>query len=563
MTNDTICPRCDQPLDAAPEPEPENGGALHNGDRSTWPTTALEPEADEDDTPPNGAPLLPEASADADDEDDWPAAWADGEPEPPDESGDEPDGPEFIYEAEIAAVDDEADEPEFIYEAEIAAVEDQAVDPAADGLSIPPDDLRPEEPGDSSPDDSTPAEVVTEVQRLPAPPPELALPEAPVFLSLPEPDTEGEDYAGLFPAVITHVETPGEEPESAPVQAEDAPEPVIETQPHLEDALPPETAQTVAHLEDELIQGEETLPHLEDTLGPAVAHSRRADEAAEDVPARYRSEAGPGAPPADEIRIQSEIQPTPSRQVRAPYVIPPAPYTPPPDAAPPPPATLAPPRPATLPPAAAFGYGVAPGAAFLQQRVHAYRQSGYRLHAQSPYEATLSRGKALGALGWLVALLSIIGALWYGLILTASGFRRDRVYITLEQDGRVYEDGPGAAHVRRQRSRAGRRWSIFGAVIFVLALILAVILLVVAWIGRERYRPELRAAYPEITLFEDEFDSTPADPDAVALVEDGVVAFSIVAGITLLGLVGGLLLLIIGFVHARAYRVRVPVPGYE
>lgn len=250
---------------------------------------------------------------------------------------------------------------------------------------------------------------------------------------------------------------------------------------------------------------------------------------------------------------------TPVRQQQpTTYTIPPAPYTPPPLAVPPPTFIAPPPTPEPRP-----AYGVIPGTTYFQQRVQAYKHGGYRVQVHAPHEATLTRGKSLGVFGWLLALISGIGILWYLLILAMSGFQADHAYLMLEPDGRIYEDGPGAAHIRHQRSRTGRRWSIFGLLVFVFNLILAVILGVVGWIALDRYKPALREAYPEITLFEDRFSDETANPDDVAMVEDGAVVYSILAGITIIGLWGGLTLLVIGSIHAAAYRVRVPpLPGY-
>jgi hypothetical protein len=236
------------------------------------------------------------------------------------------------------------------------------------------------------------------------------------------------------------------------------------------------------------------------------------------------------------------------------YIIPPAPYTPPPPA-PPIPAYAAPPTPAPM-----------PAVTFLQQRVEEYRHGGYRLRSHRPDEAILTYGKGLGAGGWLLAILSVIGALWYLLLLVLSGFQRDRVYIVLESDGYIYEDGPGAAHVRRHRSRVGRRWAAFGLVILFVCVLMAVVLGIVAGIvlTQERYQAALREAYPAVTLFEEQFSAAEATPDDVQLAKDGAVAFSILGGIALVGVWGGATLFVIGSIHAGAYQVRVkPLPGWD
>ncbi len=245
------------------------------------------------------------------------------------------------------------------------------------------------------------------------------------------------------------------------------------------------------------------------------------------------------------------------------YLVPPAPYTPPP------PVQAAPPPPQIAPPGyAPYGYGApqaAPPQAAFHQRVQAYVQGGYRVQSHRAYDAALVCGKSLGVAGWLLALISVVGALWYLLILLLSGLRSDTVYITLESDGYVYEEGPGAAHVRRQRARTGQRWGAFGVIVFFVSLLLALVLGVVASIvlTQDRYQAALREAYPAVTLFEERFSSTPADPEDVALAKDAAVAFSILAGIAAVGLWGGATLFVIGTIHARAYRTPVPpLPGY-
>lgn len=255
------------------------------------------------------------------------------------------------------------------------------------------------------------------------------------------------------------------------------------------------------------------------------------------------------APPT--ARIERPYQPPDATQARRqPYFIPPAPYTPPPIPAPriAPPLPVYPPAPYTAP------------SSHLQQRVQAYRQGGYRVLNHTLYEATLSRGKYLGFFGWVLAIVSIIGLLWYVLLMVVSGLRPDRAYLALQADGSIYEDGPGAAYIRHQRSRIGRRWSITGLVMFAVAFVLALGLVIVALLALDRYKPALRAAYPEITLFEDWHSDTPADAEDVSLVETGAVVFSILTGIAVLGLWIGLTMVIVGTIHAIAYHVDVP-PG--
>ncbi len=237
------------------------------------------------------------------------------------------------------------------------------------------------------------------------------------------------------------------------------------------------------------------------------------------------------------------------------YVIPPAPYTPPP-------------VPAYAPAPYAYAQSADPLAvamAFLQQRVALYRNGGYLLLAHGPYEATLAYGKGLSVGAWMLALVSGVGLVWYLLLLALSGFRPDEVTIWVERDGRVYEDGPGAAHVRAQRARTGRRWRTVGAVIFALSLFTALVLSAFAGVvlSQERYQAALRQAYPAVTLFEERFSDAPATADDVQLAKDGAVVFGVVAVLATVGLWGGATLWVVGTVHASAYRVRVPpLPGW-
>jgi hypothetical protein len=272
------------------------------------------------------------------------------------------------------------------------------------------------------------------------------------------------------------------------------------------------------------------------------------------------------APPAERLPDagleppQERTQITPARQAAPGYIIPPAPFTPLPVAMPlPPPGALMPPA-----PIAAHG-PVDPGLAYVQQRVADYMRGGYRLHSNTPTWAVLSCGKNLGVGGWMLALISLIGFAWYLLTLALSGFAADRIYITLEADGRVYEDGPGAAHVRRGRARAGRRWAVFGGAILALSLLLALVLGAVAWVylSDDTRQAALRQAYPAITLFEERFSAVEADPDDVGLAHDGFLVWVLLFVIALVGVWGGATLVVIGTVHHGAYRVPVPsLPGW-
>lgn len=314
----------------------------------------------------------------------------------------------------------------------------------------------------------------------------------------------------------------------------------------LDDAHPFEPGETVPRLTGDLLQPTNEID---------TASWRERDEPR---PERASDDAAPGA---SDSAGMTQARP----------MIPPAPYTPPPAAVPtplpmtpviaPPPATAPPPAPAVT-----YGYGPSPAMTYVQQRVQYYLHDGYRLISHTPHEAVLVRGKSLGLGGWLVAIASVFGLAWYLLILLVSGFRKDRAYITLEADGRVYEDGPGAAHVRRARARSGRRWSVIGLVIFILAFLLLIIVVAAASvvISQDRYQAALREAYPAITLFEERFIAAEADPGDVDLMRTGLVVWSVAAVLALLGLGGGLALFVVGYIHATAYAVNVPpLPGYE
>lgn len=249
--------------------------------------------------------------------------------------------------------------------------------------------------------------------------------------------------------------------------------------------------------------------------------------------------------PAYEDTQQSHVQ-QPANQT---WQVPPAPYTPPP------------PIPEQTTSVEGYSY---PSNHYLQQRVSVYQRGGYRLRSQNPYQVTLSYGKPLGFMWWLLALFSGVGALWYFLIMLTSGFSQDTVYILMERDGTLYEDGAGAAHVRRQRARVGRRWGLLGVILFFLSLIWFIGMVIGAAYMIENYRPELEAAYPTVTLFtSDEPPPDNLDAETVERAESGVLAFSILFILSALGVLSGLALTIVGYLHNRAYHVRVPpLPEY-
>ena len=229
-------------------------------------------------------------------------------------------------------------------------------------------------------------------------------------------------------------------------------------------------------------------------------------------------------------------------------IVPAAPYTPPPlrDTT----TTLVP-----------YSY---PSNYFLEQRVAAYRQGNYDLVTYTPYQVTMAYGKPLGVAWWLLAMISGVGIVWYFMILLASSFSKDRVYLIVERDGTLYEDGAGAAHVRTKRARVGRRWGFLGAVITIISLLWLIGMLVVGIFGVENYRPELEAAYPNISLFvsDDTPDEEVAEED-ISTAESVVLAFAILLVLAVVSLLTGLSMFIVGYLHGTAYHVRVPpLPGY-
>lgn len=232
------------------------------------------------------------------------------------------------------------------------------------------------------------------------------------------------------------------------------------------------------------------------------------------------------------------------------WQIPPAPYTPPP------------PIPEYTRSVEGYSY---PSNHYLMQRANAYQRAGYRLRSQSPYQIILTYGKPLGFAWWLVALMSGVGVAWYFLIMLTSGFSQDVVYILMERDGTLYEDGAGASHVRRQRARVGRRWGFLGVVIFFISLVWFIGMIIGAVYVIDRYRPELEAAYPTVKLFTSDQPASTNDLDAETIerAESGVLAFSILFVLSALGVLSGLALTIVGYLHSHAYDVRVPpLPEY-
>jgi len=302
------------------------------------------------------------------------------------------------------------------------------------------------------------------------------------------------------------------------------------------------------------ITGEVVLPQEPPTAEPAEEAQTEAEAAStpivESTVAHIVDEHANTAPVPAELIGASGGDTRAAPLVEAPIsAIPPAPYTPPPL------------REATV---STSPYSL-PSNYYLEQRTAAYRQGGYDLVSYSPYQVVMAYGKPISFLWWLVALFSGVGFVWYLLILLTSGFSKDRVYLILERDGTLYEDGAGAAHVRRRRARVGRRWGFLGALIFFVALLSFLCMVAGSVAGIRSYRAELQAAYPERALFAGDdspfIDTSQLDPQRVATAESGVMAFSILFVVALVCMLAGLSLTLVGYLHGSAYDVRVlPLP---
>lgn len=265
-------------------------------------------------------------------------------------------------------------------------------------------------------------------------------------------------------------------------------------------------------------------------------YSNQIDEAASTPPPEPKDE--PAYAPASQMALEP-LRP----QLDA---IPPAPYTPPP---------LREQTVSTEP----YSY---PSNYYMEQRLAAYRQGGYQLINYSPYQATLAYGKPIGFFWWILAALSGIGFFWYFIIMMSSGFSKDRVYLIVERDGTLYEDGAGAAHVRRQRSRVGRRWGFLGVIIFFVCLLWFIGLVTLSVVGINEYRAELSAAYPEVEVFTERDENVSVNADDIATAESAVLAISVLFAISTLGILSGLALIVVGYLHNAAYDVRVlPLPS--
>lgn len=382
---------------------------------------------------------------------------------------------------------------------------------------------------------------------------------------------DSDEQPGEPPTWLPHVEpaaqTAGESEATAPGEAEAASEapPAREDRPTMPGWLPEATLPAVRvepDTPDEDAHDRPTGPRLDVSGAESEAEVTLA-RLPEDIEEELSG--GPSREPT--LQFDRKLSAEPPREADVT-----SPAQPPGMVAAPPASALRPPAPVWSPQpyAAAQSYWDA-ATGFFQQRIQAYLNAGYQAHVHAAHEATLSYGKPLGAGGWLLAIVTLIGLLWYILIQAISGFRPDMAYLTLEADGRVYEDGPGAAHVRRQRSRSGRRWSLIGLTILVLSLVLAIVLGAV--VGLALRDDQRRAAVSQIDLLGlpiaevfEALDATPAitaSAEDIASAENAAVVVSLLGALALLGIWAGATLLVIGTIHARAFRTRVPaLPGY-
>lgn len=268
---------------------------------------------------------------------------------------------------------------------------------------------------------------------------------------------------------------------------------------------------------------------------PTQAHPRPAEPVPEPTP----------------LPLLSSMDTEPKVEIPEAPPIPPAPYTPPP----PPPAVA---------PSSAFPvqqWQNLPSNYWLQQRMEAYLYGGYQIREQRPTEATLAYGKSISFFWWVFAVMSVVGLLWYFFILLLSGFRKDTVYIYLERDGYVYEEGPGAAHIRRRRSRVARRWGVMGILLAAFSTFTIIIMVVSTAILMSRYKSELASAYPESSFIQGNVNTDNLDETQVQNVKVIVPVIIVMSTLSVVGFVGGIAMSIISYLHSAAYRVEVaPLP---
>jgi hypothetical protein len=282
----------------------------------------------------------------------------------------------------------------------------------------------------------------------------------------------------------------------------------------------------------------------------------------EDEPASTSVSSGEGHDPVSQQQIpepgeQAQWPASEPHMPAAPFSPPPqqpvmrsAPYTPP----------QAPARQQPQPQAEALPR---PSDYWMHQRVQAYLYARYDIQSRSPYETVMIYGKPLSLFWWAIGTASIVGLLWYFLILLSSGFRKDKVHIQLEHDGHIFEDGRGAAHHRRRRWRLGRRWGFVGIMITLLSILLFFLLIFASAVIVENYGEVIEAAYPELTFFESAGNENISDED-IDNARVMVLVVVILFAVALIGAIIGSLMTITSYVQAAAFRVEVaPLPGFQ
>jgi uncharacterized membrane protein len=106
----------------------------------------------------------------------------------------------------------------------------------------------------------------------------------------------------------------------------------------------------------------------------------------------------------------------------------------------------------------------------------------------------------------------------------------------------------------------GRRWGFLGVIVFFLSLLWFIGMVLFGLWALESYSAELETAYPTVRLFtsDAEIDEATLDADRVNQAESGALAYAILFALSLLGVVMGLTLTLVGYLHNKAYNVSVP-----
>lgn len=330
---------------------------------------------------------------------------------------------------------------------------------------------------------------------------------------------------------------------------------VEDTQDHIDVPSPEESSEIMSEEEREAFENAQTamIPAEEAPMTPVptLAHPRPSEPVPEPTP----------------LPLLSSMDTEPKVVIPEAPPLPPAPFTPPP----PLPQPVAQPfQPAAYPmqspqfpqnPQFQGWQGQQPSSYWLQQRIQAYLYGGYQMREQRPNEATLAYGKSIGFFWWVLAVMSVVGLLWYLFILILSGFRKDTVYISLEPDGYIYEDGSGAAHIRRRRSRVARRWGVIGILLAIFSTFTIIIMAVSFTILMNRYDAELASAYPEFSFIQGNVNTDNLDNTQVQNVKVVIPVIIIMSTLSVIGFVGGLSMSVISYLHSAAYSVEVaPLP---